>query len=244
MDRLKAIWPWMIIPMVAMQATIFVDYWGDFSENTWAVHVLYWIATAWYLFLISQPWLYAKGRMAAHRTLGILGVGLAGAFAFTSISQLNRDLVYVNFVTENPGGIGPFDAWFFYGIAIAEIILISAFIAAVIMAVVKRKDVQDHAWWLISTVFIVMFPAMGRGLQAIWIAVYGFDVDIDVVVMTPIYWSQAVIVLMVVAAAAFLNKLRHPATYLAIAANVAVCFMQPLGQSRILQEALQAVIKA
>ena len=121
----------MIVPMVAMQATIFVDYWGDFSENTWAVHVHYWIATAWYLFLISQPWLYARGRMSAHRTLGILGVGLAGAFAFTSISQLNRDLVYANYAAENPGGLGPFEPWFFYGIMISEIILISAFIAAV-----------------------------------------------------------------------------------------------------------------
>ena len=96
MDKLKNVWLWMIVPLVAMQASIFVDYWGDFASNTWAVHVHYWIATGWYLFLISQPWLYARGKMDAHRTYGILGIGLAGAFAFTSISQLNRDLVYAN----------------------------------------------------------------------------------------------------------------------------------------------------
>lgn len=233
----------MIIPFVAMQATIFVDYWGDFTDNTWAVHVHYWIATVWYVFLISQPWLYARGQIAAHRTFGILGIGLAGAFAFTSISQLNRDLVYANFVTENPGGIGPFEPWFFFGIAVAEIILISAFVAAVIMAVIYRKSVQDHAWWLISTVFIVMFPAMGRGLQAIWIAIYGFSVDIDVVVMTPIFLSQAIIIAMVLAAALSLKMLRHPATYLTVGANIVVFFMEPLGRSNALQDALRAIIK-
>ena len=244
MDKLKHVWPWMMVPFVVMQATIFVDYWGDFADNTWAVHVHYWVATGWYLFLISQPWLFARGNMSAHRTFGILGVGLAGAFAFTSISQLNRDLVYANYVIENPGGIGPFDPWFFYGIAIVEIILIFAFIAAVIMAVAHRKSVQDHAWWLISTVFIVMFPAMGRGLQALWIAIYGFAPDITVVVMSPIYLSQAIIIAMVLGVALYLNKLRHPATYLAVGANAAVLFMAPLGQSSALQGLLQTIIKA
>jgi len=61
--------------------------------------------------------MYAHGRMSAHRTLGILGIGLAGAFAFTAISQLNRDLVYADFLIENPGGIGPFEPWFLIGAA-------------------------------------------------------------------------------------------------------------------------------
>lgn len=169
---------------------------------------------------------------------------MAGAFAFTSISQLNRDIEYANFVTENPGGIGPFDPWFFMGIAIAEIILISAFIAAIIMAVLNRKRLHDHSWWLVSTVFIVMFPAMGRGLQAIWIAVFGFDVDIDVVVMTPLYLSQFIIIAMTLAAATYLKVLRHPATYLAIGVNAAVFFMEPLGRSEILQTVLRTAIKA
>lgn len=234
----------MIMPLLLMQATIFVDYWGDFADNTWAVHVHYWIATAWYVFLISQPWMYAHGRMSAHRTLGILGIGLAGAFAFTAISQLNRDLVYADFLIENPGGIGPFEPWFFIGVAISEIILISAFIVAVIMAVIHRKSVQDHSWWLISTVFVVMMPAMARGLQAVWIAIYGFGTDIDVVVMPPVYLSQAIIITLVLGAATYLNKVRHPATYLAVVVNAIVLFLEPLGRSAALEGVIRAVIKA
>ena len=244
MDHYKKLWLWMAIPMLMMQASIFVDYWGDFADNTWAVHVHYWIATAWYLLLITQPWLFANGRMESHRTWGILGVGSAGAFAFTSISQLNRDLIYANFVTENPGGIGPFEPWFFFGIAIVEIILISAFIFAIIMAVINRKQLNDHAWWLVSTVFIVMFPAMGRGLQAIWIAIYGFDSAVDVVVMTPIYLSQAIIITATLVAAFYLKVLRHSATYLAVGVNATVFLMEPLGRSEFLQSILVFIIKA
>ncbi|NQY15587.1 MAG: hypothetical protein HRT81_17290 [Henriciella sp.] len=234
----------MAIPFVAMQATIFVDYWGDFSKNTWAVHVHYWIATAWYLLLISQPWLFANGRMDAHRTWGVLGIGIAGAFAFTSISQLNRDIIVADYVIANPGGIGPFDAWFFMGIMFAEIILIVAFIAAIVMAVIKRHSLRDHAWWLVSTVFIVMFPAMGRGLQALFIAIYGFDPDIDIAVMPPIYIGQVLIILMTVGVAAYLKVLRHPATYLAVAANLSVFLMEPLGRSAFLDDIARIIIKA
>ena len=49
---------------------------------------------------------------------------------------------------------------------------------------------------------------------------------------------------MIFACAMFLNKVRHPATYLAIAVNISVFFMQQLGQSEILQSILQSVIKA
>jgi len=49
MEPFKRVWPWMIIPMIAMQATIFYDYWGDFARNTWAVHVHYWLASTWFV---------------------------------------------------------------------------------------------------------------------------------------------------------------------------------------------------
>jgi len=244
LERYKSIWLWMAIPLIAMQATIFVDYWGDFARNTWAVHVHYWIATAWYILLISQPWLFSRGKMDAHRTWGIFGIGIAGAFAFTSISQLNRDIVYADFVIANPGAIGPFDPWFFMGIMFAEIILISAFIGAIIMAVIDRKSIQDHAWWLVSTVFIVMFPAMGRGLQALFIAIYGFDPNIDIVVMVPIYVGQVLIIMMTIGVAAYLKVFRHPATYLAVSANLAVFLMEPLGRSQFLQDLARSIIKA
>ncbi len=245
MARYKTLWKWMLIPLLVMQAGIFYDYWGDFTENTWAVHVHYWLASLWYVFLISQPWLFAKNNLDAHRTWGIFGMALAGALAFTSISQLNRDIVYANFVRDNPGGIGPFEPWFFFMILLSEIVLISAFIIAVSMAIVRRKSAQDHAWWLVTTVFILMMPALARGLQAVWIAIYGFDVATTNVVMQPLYLSQAILIAMTLGAAWWLGKVRHPATYLAVGANIiAVFVMEPISKIPQVQELLRAIIAA
>jgi hypothetical protein len=58
----------MIIPMIIMQLGIFREYWGDFSDNAWSVHIHYWIATIWYLFLIIQPYYVTHGQIARHRT--------------------------------------------------------------------------------------------------------------------------------------------------------------------------------
>jgi hypothetical protein len=46
LGRYRGLWAWLIVPMVLMQAGIFVDYRGDFSENDWSIHVHYRTATA------------------------------------------------------------------------------------------------------------------------------------------------------------------------------------------------------
>ncbi|MEO7445298.1 MAG: hypothetical protein ABIT96_12265, partial [Ferruginibacter sp.] len=70
MNKYKSLYKWMIIPMVFMQLGIFKDYWGDFTDNAWAVHIHYWTGTAWYLFLILQPYLATHGHLPKHRTYG------------------------------------------------------------------------------------------------------------------------------------------------------------------------------
>lgn len=242
MRRYQHIYLWMIIPMVIMQAGIWYDYWGDFSENTWAVHVHYWNATAWYLFLITQPYLATHGRMELHRTMGIFGFFLAGGIGFLSFSMLHRDLVYVQMAAEMPERFGLFLPWFFYGIAAVEIVLLFSFVAAVTMAIIRRKSFEDHAWWLVATVFILMWPALGRGLQAVYISAFGFDNP--VILMQPLHIAFGIIIAMTLGAAWRLGKLRHPATFLAVGANAWGFLMEPVGRSEIFQAALSAIIKA
>ena len=83
LDRYNDLYLWMIIPMAIMQIGIFHDYWGDLTENAWAVHIHYWTATLWYLFLIVQPYFAAKRQFERHRTYGIIGFFLAGGVALT-----------------------------------------------------------------------------------------------------------------------------------------------------------------
>jgi hypothetical protein len=242
LERYKNLHKWMLIPMILMQLGIFEDYWGDFSENAWAVHVHYWTGTIWYAYLILQPYYITHGHVARHRTNGIIGMFLAGGVCLTALSMLNRDLVSAQMATELPERFGPFQPWFFHGVAAVEIVMMSAFGYAVIKAILHRKEMENHAWWLVSTVFVIMMPALARGIQNVYVDLHRGDwPDIDI--MAPIYISQVLIIVILFAGAGKFGKMRHPATYLAAAVNLFVFLLEPIGRSEPIQMFLRAIIK-
>lgn len=241
MQKYRTLYLWMIIPMVIMQAGIFFDYWGDFADNDWSIHVHYWTATFWYLYLILQPYWATHGRLDLHRTNGILGMFLAGGVGITALSMLGRDLRLVELATEFPERFGPFTPEFFYGVAAVELPMVLIFCMAVIMAILRRKQLEDHAWWLISTVFIIMMPALSRGLAALFIMAQA-DQWPAVEIYTPIVISQVAIVLLTLAAAWMYDKLKHPATWWAVAINIHALFVFELGKFEWVQRLLSALI--
>jgi hypothetical protein len=233
---------WMIIPMIFMQLGIFKDYWGDFSENAWSVHIHYWTGTVWYLYLIIQPYYATHGQMARHRTNGIIGMFIAGAVCLTAFSMMHRDIVSAERSATMRDRFGPFEPWFFYGVAAVEIVMMIAFGFAIIKSILQRKQMENHAWWLISTVFIIMMPALGRGVQNIHIGMQASrwpNVDI----MPSLYLAEGMILAMLLGAAWKYGKLRHPATLLAVAVNVFNFFLEPLGKSTAVQAFLIDFIK-
>jgi len=242
MQKYKTLYLWMIVPMVLMQAGIFFDYWGDFTDNDWSIHVHYWTASAWYLYLILQPYWATHGQLERHRTNGIIGMFLAGGVAITALSMLGRDLRLVQLATEQPERFGPFTPEFFYGIATVELPMVLIFGMAVIMAILTRKRLEDHAWWLVSTVFIIMMPALGRGLGAVFIFAQAEQWP-DVDIYTPIVISQISIVALTLAAAWKYGKLKHPATWWALAINFYALFIFKLGESQWVQTVLSTMIK-
>src|SRR6185436_11077532 len=172
MSKYKNLHLWMIIPMVIMQAGIFHDYWGDFSENAWSVHVHYITGTVWYTYLIIQPYFATHGQLTRHRTVGIVGMFVAGGVCLTALSMMNRDIVTTQRAAEMPDRFGPFQPWFFFGVTVVEIVMMTAFGFAVIKSIIHRKQLENHAWWLVSTVFIIMMPALGRGIQNLYIGMH------------------------------------------------------------------------
>jgi len=186
---------WMIIPMLVMQFGIFRDYWGDLAENAWSVHVHYWTGTVWYFYLIIQPYYATHGQLARHRTNGIIGIFLAGAVCLTALSMLHRDIVSSERAAAMPQEFGPFEPWFFLGVAAVEIVMMTAFAFAVIKSIIHRKQLENHAWWLISTVFIIMMPALGRGVQNVHIAMSRKQwPNIDI--MSSLYFAEGLIIAM------------------------------------------------
>ena len=232
----------MIIPMVVMQLGIAMDYWGDFRENAWSVHIHYWTGTIWYLYLIVQPYYATHGKLEKHRTNGIIGMFLAGGVTLTALSMMYRDIENAHRAAELRERFGPFTPDFFYGVASIEIPMILLFGLAVIMSIIKRKNLEEHAWWLISTVFIIMMPALGRGIQNVFI-IAQLDKWPNVDIIFPVYVSQTTIVVLVLLAAWKYGKLRHPATHIAIGINVMSVFMQDIGGLTWVQNLLETMIK-
>ncbi len=242
MQRYKSLYKWMFVPMLFMQAGIFRDYWGDFTDNAWSVHVHYWTGTIWYLYLIIQPYYATHGKLNLHRTNGIIGMFMAGAVCFTAFSMLHRDIATTELIVKNPERFGPFQPWFFFGVAAVEIVMMTAFGYAVIMSIIHRKKMEHHAWWLISTVFLIMMPALGRGVQNVYIGIYRKDwPNIDI--MTPIYIAQVMIIGMLLLAAWKYGKLKHPATFVAVGINLFILLLEPMGKSEVIQTFLKTMIK-
>lgn len=241
-EKYKTLFLWMLIPMILMQMGIYRDYWGDFTDNTWAVHIHYWSGTIWYSFLIIQPYFISQGQIGKHRTNGIIGMFLAGGVCLTALSMLHRDVRLAGRAFEFPERFGPFQPWFFYGVAAMEIVMIVAFGYAVIKSIIQRKEIENHAWWLVSTVFIIMMPALGRGIQNVYVDLY-FETTPNVDVMVPIYITQFLIILIVILGAWKFQKFRHLATYLALGVNLFVCFLEPIGKSESVQLFLKTMIK-
>lgn len=244
MNKYKSLYKWMVIPMVVMQLGIFADYWGDFSDNAWSVHVHYWSGTVWYLFLIIQPYYATHGQIERHRTLGMIGMFLAGGVCLTAIGMLHRDIASADGSLADPARFGPFQPWFFYGVAFVELVMMTAFAFAVMKSIIHRKEIENHSWWLISTVFLIMMPALARGLQFLVIGlVYGGRLTPDADIMSSVYLSQFMIIGMVVLAAWKFGTLRHAATYLAVAVNILVLFLEPIGRSPAVQSFIRGLIK-
>jgi hypothetical protein len=242
MNKYRSLHQWMIIPMIIMQAGIFKDYWGDFSENAWSVHIHYWTGTTWYVYLIIQPYYATHGQLPRHRTNGIIGMFIAGGVCLTALSMMHRDIVTSQRALEMPDRFGPFQPWFFYGVAAVEIVMMAAFGLAVIKSIIHRKNLENHSWWLISTVFIIMMPALGRGIQNVYIDMQRKAwPNIDI--MIPIFIAQAVIIGLIFLGAWKYGKLKHPATWLAVGVNLFILLLEPIGRSEAVQQFLNSLIK-
>jgi hypothetical protein len=242
LTKYKTLHLWMLIPMLFMQFGIFRDYWGDFSENAWSVHVHYWTGTVWYLYLIIQPFYATHGQLLRHRTNGIIGMFLAGAVCLTAFSMMHRDIVNAENSLVKRSDFGPFEPWFFFGVAAVEIVMMTAFGYAVIKSIIHRKQTENHAWWLISTVFIIMMPALGRGIQNVHVAM-NIRQWPNIDIMYPLYITEGLIMAMLLLGAWKYGKIKHPATWLAIAVNVFNLFLEPIGKSEAMQSFLKVLIK-
>jgi hypothetical protein len=156
--------------------------------------------------------------------------------------MMHRDIATTQRALEIPDRFGPFQPWFFFGVAAVEIVMITAFGYAVIQGIIHRRQLENHAWWLISSVFIIIMPALGRGIQNVYVDM-NFNDWPDINIMLPLYFTQVLIISLLFLGAWKYGKLKHPATWVAAGVNVFIFFLEPIGKSEAVQLFLKTIIK-
>jgi len=203
------LYKWLFVPFIMMQVGIFADYWPDFINKNWGVHIHYWLGTAWFTFLIIQPYFIAKKKLEQHRFYGMVGLFIAGGVVFGMITLYEHDIRH----GLNAEAEGSLDARYYTGGIMMQNILLTGFIIAILMGIKHRKNYEEHAWWLICSTFYVMLPAVGRGMMKIFMIIQGTN-EIDYF-LSNIFTCIAISGCAAVFAWRF-DKWRHPATWIAI----------------------------
>ncbi len=159
---------WLIIPFLIAVIGFYFSYWSTFKEAHFHQHLHGLTATAWYILIIVQPFLYQKLKMNVHRKLGIIGVFLAGGVVFSAMQIIPNNLTLEN-VSENLR----------YSFIFADFVFVFGFSHAVIMAILHKKEIDLHARYLFATVFWVMLPALSRLIYFPLLISFGFPAPIS-----------------------------------------------------------------
>ncbi len=161
---------WLLIPIIVIFVAFTPLYFATFTSEPWAYHTHALSAIGWYALMITQPYLATRGKLRNHRKWGMAGLLVAGAFIATGLS-----ITPTNVYFGQIGGFPPvFPAEFFYGLTLTETLAMIGFAASVSMAIVKSKVADEHAIWMLGTVFfgfmpawlrLSMFPAFAFGIE-------------------------------------------------------------------------------
>lgn len=162
MEKYKNAHKWLLIPLIIALIGFFPSYFSKFTSAKFGHHIHGLSAVIWYAFVIYQPYLIAKGSFAKHKRYGIVGIFLAGMVVASGLAMIPGNISGA-VAQQASGQISPIAPPFFlYGVSLFDFVAIVGFGVSVIMAMIKSKQLDDHAIWMISTVFWALMPALAR----------------------------------------------------------------------------------
>lgn len=118
--------------------------------------------------MIVQPYLITqKKNFSRHRTLGTLGLILAGIVAGSAFTIIPKNIDNIKELDINDF----FNPTFAYFATLIDFVLVSMYIISVSLAIlnIKKKNLSGHVQWIMASVFFVLSPGLARliGLIAI-----------------------------------------------------------------------------
>ncbi len=172
LELYKSAHRWLVLPLFVLLLAFFPIYFATFPSEPWGYHMHALSAIAWYLLMIVQPYLATRGRIREHRRWGMLGLVVAGCVVATSLT-ITPTNVYFGLI----GGFPPvFPGEFFFGLTFTETLAILGFAVSVVMAVIKARVPDEHAIWMLGTVFFGFMPAFLR-LSVMPVFAFGIEMS-------------------------------------------------------------------
>jgi uncharacterized membrane protein YdcZ (DUF606 family) len=210
MERYKNVHLWVLIPFIIVMLGFLPSYWLKFTEAPWRQHLHGITATLWFVLLIVQPYLVTRGHIKQHRFYGMIALLLAGGVAISGLGAIPYNLVNDRLPDTAK-----------YGLSFIDIILVPGFTIAVAMAVRSAKKIDDHARWMVSTIFWVVSPGLFRLLFVPLVIMKTPDIGSK----TPLLLATAGIAnILVLSYLMFRDRRMHPA-YLFAATGSVVLFL-------------------
>lgn len=225
MNKYKNAHRWLVITFIVVLLGFLRGYWSNFAEESFGHHLHMFSALIWFGFLMAQPWLATRGQMKRHRRNGMIGLFVAGLVVASAMLMLPGNIEDAQGIPDG-GFVG---ATFLYGITFFDVTTIIAFAVCIVMAILRSKQLDNHAIWMVSTVYCILGPALARMLVRPVGWLYGFE---ELTFIEVLYFSQP-IMMAVIAFTAWRLKNLHPALVLAFTVNAAGFLVEWVGNNSV-----------
>ena len=226
---------WLFLAFIIVLLGFARGYWSKLPDVDFGHHLHLLSATGWFALLVWQPRLATTGRLPQHRRNGMIGLFLAGAVVGTSLLMVPRNIE--NAVAGvDPGFVNP---TFFYGISFFDLVTITGFTVAVIMAVLRAKQPEEHALWMVTTAFWIIGPAFARLMIFPVIMING---GIEGLQFFDVIEIAMIPVLAGIAFLAWRLRRLHPALVLVFLGNATGYLSEPIGAWEPWRAFCQAVL--
>ncbi|MEL6446525.1 MAG: hypothetical protein AAFQ62_01115 [Pseudomonadota bacterium] len=148
----KRAWIGVSIMLLLSVAAFWRSYWSTFTTAPWQYHVHGLSATVWMLLLIAQSWSIHHDQRSSHKTAGLATFALIPVFTAGGFLVVGTMAV----------GQGPFYELYGDRLASVDIITTAVFLWFIYEALRHRRRAGLHGGYMISTVFLLMAPTLGR----------------------------------------------------------------------------------
>ena len=234
MNKYRNVHRWLILAFIIVLIGFLRGYWSNFAEESFGHHLHMFSALVWFGLLMAQPWLATRGHMTQHRRNGMIGLFVAGLVVASALVMLPGN---IESAQGKPDG-GFVGATFLYGVTFFDLAAISAFAACVVMAIIRSKQLDNHAIWMLATVYCILGPALARMMIMPIGMVYGME---ELTFIKVLYVSQPMM-MAVITYTAWRLKNFHPALILAFLVNASGLLVGWIGNNPLWRSVCDAVL--